>query len=106
MAITATVRNISSTETEATVGSKNCSTWARIWIGRVLMPGPGEEERDRHVVERGDEGKDEGRDHPCPHIRQHDGEEGLQPAALPKLIAASSMEKSKEARLALITRTT
>ena len=77
-AMTATVRNISSTETDATVGSKNCSTWARIWIGRVLIARPGEEERDRHVVERGDEGEDEGRDHPCPHIRQHDGEEGLQ----------------------------
>src|SRR3712207_1699420 len=39
-AITATVRNIRRTEADATVGSKNCSTWARIWIGRVLIPGP------------------------------------------------------------------
>ena len=40
MIMTMMVSIMSSTDTEATVGSKNCSTCARIWIGSVEMPGP------------------------------------------------------------------
>ena len=59
---------------------------------------PGQENRDRDVVDRGDEGEDEGRDHAGADIGQQDREKRLERRRLPRLIAASSMEKSNEAR--------
>ena len=74
------VATISSVETAATLGSTPISTDVKISTGKRRLVGADQEDRHRHIVERGDEGEERAGDEARPDQRQGDEPEGLEAA--------------------------